>query len=71
MFKYYFSFQCLGFTAETQRDFIALDLGPALHASGYQDVKLMIMDDQRIGLPAWPKTVSFFNALIQSHDVPY
>jgi glucosylceramidase len=49
--------QCLGFTPELQRDFIALDLGPALHKAGFQEVKLMIMDDQRDSLPAWPKTV--------------
>ena len=51
----------MGFTAELQRDFIGLDLGPALHAAGYKDVQLMILDDQRLMLPAWPKTVSRTN----------
>ncbi|RWS20231.1 glucosylceramidase-like protein, partial [Leptotrombidium deliense] len=44
----------LGFTAETQRDFIKLHLGPALAKSGYTSDKfhLMIFDDQ---LPLLPK----------------
>ncbi|XP_078390176.1 lysosomal acid glucosylceramidase isoform X1 [Cetorhinus maximus] len=52
-----YSFQCMGFTAELQRDFIVLDLGPALHNSPHKDVQLMILDDQRILLPYWAKVV--------------
>lgn len=52
-----FSFQCLGWTPELQRDFIAMDLGPALVANGFGNVKLMILDDQRIFLPYWPEIV--------------
>lgn len=52
-----FPFQCLGWTAELQRDFIAKDLGPALDANGLGHVKLMILDDQRIFLPYWPEVV--------------
>lgn len=52
-----FSFQCLGWTPELQRDFIAMDLGPALVANGFGNVKLMILDDQRIFLPYWPEVV--------------
>jgi len=51
------TWQSTGFTAETQRDFIKTDLGPALHEAGYGDVKLMILDDQRIFLPNWAKVV--------------
>lgn len=52
-----FSFQCLGWTPELQRDFIAKDLGPALEQNGFGHVKLMILDDQRIFLPYWPEVV--------------
>jgi hypothetical protein len=47
----------MGWTPEMQRDFIKLDLGPALHGSGLQDIKLMILDDQRLFLPHWAKIV--------------
>ncbi|XP_028650908.1 lysosomal acid glucosylceramidase [Erpetoichthys calabaricus] len=52
-----YSFQCLGFTPERQRDFIALDLGPALASSQHHRVQLMILDDQRLLLPYWAKVV--------------
>ncbi|XP_076826951.1 lysosomal acid glucosylceramidase [Brachyhypopomus gauderio] len=52
-----YSFQALGFTPETQRDWIAMDLGPALHSSPYAKTRLMILDDQRILLPHWAKVV--------------
>ena len=52
-----FSFQCLGWTPQLQRDFIAKDLGPALEAAGFSDVKLMILDDQRVFLPYWADIV--------------
>lgn len=49
-----FSFNCLGFNAETLRIFISENLGPALKANGYDDLKLMTCNDQRDVLPAWP-----------------
>ncbi|XP_048476283.1 lysosomal acid glucosylceramidase [Rhincodon typus] len=52
-----YSFQCMGFTAEMQRDFIVLDLGPALRNSSHKDMQLMILDDQRLLLPYWAKVV--------------
>ena len=52
-----FPFQCMGWTPELQRDFIAQDLGPALEANGFGHVKLMILDDQRVFLPYWPEVV--------------
>lgn len=52
-----FTFQCLGFTPEQQRDFIAMDLGPALHGSRHHSVQLMILDDERIQLPLWARVV--------------
>lgn len=52
-------FNALGFTAEMQRDFVKLDLGPTLAAAGYglDKLQLMIMDDNRGLLPAWVDTV--------------
>lgn len=54
-----FAFQAMGFTPETQRDFIKLDLGPALKEAGYgaNSIKLMILDDQRFELPKWAEVV--------------
>ncbi|CAI2347073.1 unnamed protein product [Caenorhabditis sp. 36 PRJEB53466] len=50
--------QSMSFTAETQRDFIKLDLGPALKASDVgKDLKVLIMDDNRGNLPKWADTV--------------
>lgn len=53
-----FTFQAMGWTAQTQRDFIKKDLGPALHEAGYKDIKLMVLDDQRLLLPYWADIVS-------------
>ncbi|XP_061462805.1 lysosomal acid glucosylceramidase-like isoform X2 [Rhineura floridana] len=52
-----YPFQSLGFTAEQQRDFIALDLGPALANSSHKDIRLIILDDNRVLLPHWAKVV--------------
>ncbi|KAK7085855.1 hypothetical protein SK128_008436 [Halocaridina rubra] len=52
-----FNFNCMGWTAEQQRKWIAENLGPALEASGFGDVILMIMDDQRYELPHWAEVV--------------
>lgn len=52
-----FKFQCLGWIPQTQRDFVAKDLGPALEAAGFGHVKLMIFDDQRELLPYWTEVV--------------
>lgn len=53
-----YPFQCLGFTAEQQRDFIARDLGPALANSSHHHIQLIILDDNRLHLPHWAKVVS-------------
>ncbi|XP_069650506.1 lysosomal acid glucosylceramidase isoform X6 [Haliaeetus albicilla] len=50
-----YPFQCLGFTAEQQRDFIARDLGPALANSSHHHIQLIILDDNRLHLPHWAK----------------
>ena len=52
------SFQALGFTAQEQKDWVVMDLGPALSASSYPDTHVLIMDDNRLLLPYWAKVVS-------------
>jgi len=44
------------FSAASERDFIKLDLGPALK-SAHPDVKLMMLDDQFLEMPGWVETV--------------
>jgi glucosylceramidase len=56
-FLYNYAWQTQAFTAEMQRDFIKYSLGPALHNNGFEDVSIMILDDQRLMLPSWAKTV--------------
>ncbi|XP_073464899.1 lysosomal acid glucosylceramidase isoform X3 [Aquarana catesbeiana] len=52
-----YPFQCLGFTPEHMRDFIAKDLGPAFANSSHRDVQIMIIDDDRILLPYWAEVI--------------
>ncbi|KAG7161551.1 Lysosomal acid glucosylceramidase-like 4, partial [Homarus americanus] len=52
-----FYFNCMGWTAEQQRLWVAENLGPTLKAHGNDDVILMILDDQRYELPRWAKKV--------------
>ncbi|KAA8591650.1 hypothetical protein FQN60_017024, partial [Etheostoma spectabile] len=52
-----YSFQALGFTPEEQRDWVALDLGPALQASSHPRTHVLILDDNRLLLPHWAKVV--------------
>lgn len=52
-----YPFQCLGFTPEHQRDFIARDLGPTLANSEHGSVRLIMLDDQRLLLPRWAQVV--------------
>ena len=49
--------QSTGFTAEMQRNFIKMDLGPTLQQSNYKDIKLMILDDNRAFLPTWVEVI--------------
>uniref|UniRef100_A0A667ZSW4 Glucosylceramidase n=2 Tax=Myripristis murdjan TaxID=586833 RepID=A0A667ZSW4_9TELE len=52
-----YSFQALGFTPAEQRDWVIMDLGPALQASSYPDTHILILDDNRLLLPYWAKVV--------------
>ena len=50
--------QSTGFTSQMERDFVKLDLGPALQGSAItKDLKVMILDDQRVFLPTWVENV--------------
>ena len=52
------SWQSTGFTAEMERDFVKMDLGPALEqCEQCKNLKLMILDDQRLFLPTWVEKV--------------
>ncbi|XP_034648659.1 lysosomal acid glucosylceramidase [Trachemys scripta elegans] len=66
----FYPFQCLGFSPEHQRDFIAQDLGPALANSSHKGIQLIMLDDQRVMLPYWaevilndPVAASFINGI--------
>nr|XP_056709475.1 lysosomal acid glucosylceramidase-like [Euleptes europaea] len=50
-------FPTIGYSAEEQRDFVMMDLGPALASSDHKDVHLIILDDLRINLPYWANVV--------------
>ncbi|CAB3404876.1 unnamed protein product [Caenorhabditis bovis] len=46
------------FTAETQRDFIKTDFGPALKDNeATKNLKVLILDDERKNLPKWADTI--------------
>lgn len=52
-----FTYNCLGFTSSLQRSFIANDLGPLLEQHGFNYVKILMLDDQRIMLPQWAQDI--------------
>lgn len=45
--------ESMNFSAESQNEFIKSHLGPALHSSGNEDVKLFMFDHNRDGLEEW------------------
>lgn len=54
-----YTFNCLGLSPENERDFVKLDLGPALKHAGYgSDVlKLMIFDESLSHIVAYADTI--------------
>ncbi|KAL3186896.1 hypothetical protein MRX96_004708 [Rhipicephalus microplus] len=60
----FYPWQTLGFTACSQRNFVTLDLGPALEHAGYGagKVKVLIFDDNRLFLPLWA------NMILSDHE---
>ncbi len=67
MFK--FPFNSMGFTPETQAEFIVTNLGPTLEQNGFGDIKIMILDDQRIFLPSWAERVIIICALFYKNTI--
>jgi glucosylceramidase len=51
------SWESMHFTPETQNEFIKSHLGPALHAGGHEDVKVLIYDQNRNDLEHWTDTI--------------
>ncbi len=49
--------ESMHFTAESQRDFIKHHLGPKLHASGYGDIELFMLDHSRGHLEQWADVI--------------
>lgn len=49
--------ESMHFTPETQNEFIKSYLGPALQNSGYEDLKLLIYDQNRDNLEHWTDTI--------------
>lgn len=47
----------MGWNIQTMTDFIGSYLGPTLESNGYGQLKLMILDDQRLFIPFWPRKV--------------
>lgn len=47
----------MGFSPEAERDFIKMDLGPTLTKEGHKDVKIMMLDDQRLFVNNWAKII--------------
>ena len=47
----------MGYTKKMERDFIKEDLGPTLEKFGYSDVKLMMVDDNRMYVEPWADTI--------------
>ncbi len=50
----------MGFTPESQATFILNNLGPTLEINGFKDIKIMILDDQRLFLPG-----QYFNLIFK------
>lgn len=66
-YLYKFSFNAMGFTPESQSDFIAKNLGPSLKSKGFGDIKIMILDDQRLFLPGWAERVFSHNPQVEQY----
>ena len=52
-----FPFNCMGWNATTQGEWIGKYFGPTLMASNHSNIKLMILDDQRPLAPNWCREI--------------
>jgi hypothetical protein len=54
------SFNCMGFTPTEQAIFVVQNLGPTLQNNGFEEIKILMFDDQRPYLPIWVETVRHY-----------
>ncbi|XP_011634445.1 glucosylceramidase-like [Pogonomyrmex barbatus] len=47
----------MAWTAEEERDWVIKYLAPTLEKNGFEHIKIFSLDDNRLSLPHWPKTV--------------
>lgn len=52
-----YSFQSMLFSPENERDFVKLHLGPMVQSSSHSNVKIIMLDDQRLFLPFWAEKI--------------
>lgn len=52
-----YPFNCMGWSAEEQRDWIKNYLGPVLRNSSFSQLKIIMLDDDRINLATWPDVI--------------
>jgi hypothetical protein len=43
----------MGWSPEEEKEWVTNYLGPALHASGYKDLEILMFEDQTPLLPLW------------------
>ncbi|KAJ9589820.1 hypothetical protein L9F63_027919, partial [Diploptera punctata] len=56
-FNNYYGFNSMGWSPQEQKEWLGNFFGPTLQARGYGNVKLMILDDNRVFLPGWATVV--------------
>lgn len=49
--------ESMNFTPESQNEFVKSELGPKLQAGGYDDIKLLIYDQNRDGIEDWTDVI--------------
>jgi glucosylceramidase len=63
-------FNCMGWTAAQQRDWIKNNLGPAMNQSEFKNVKIIMYDDQRLHLRNYTDEVwIYLKQRIESYSI--
>jgi glucosylceramidase len=57
----------MGFTPESQATFVVKNLGPTLEQNGFGDLKIMVLDDQRLFLPGWVSRMRDHEPLVDKY----
>merc|ERR1711970_1155041 len=52
-----FTFNCMGWNASSQANWVGQHLGPSLDAAGFEGIKIMAFDDQRPLLSGWANNI--------------